>query len=359
MSVKIEASGRRSVEDEFEVAGTPDEVWQAIASGPGISAWFVPTEIEERDGTPVAVKYMFGPGMEPQSEVTVWDPPRTFRQEADGWFPGSPRMASEWTIEARAGGTCTIRIVHSLFASTTTGTTSWKARSRGGPASWRRCACTLRTSAASARRWRNCATPRRAGCGDLGCADAALGLREARVGQRFATSAGRRRFSGVVEYLSEDPYDALLRIDAPAPGIVALGIAGSPGSGERKVGMNLYLYGDRGRRDARARGAALGKRGLQERWPRWSPRRTTAAEMQGLPGRKLYSGPELGSATSSRSFFCACEISTRHRRAWSAGMPWVRRSTRLRCAVLLLRFPPAACWGSSPGISMRSSSIEL
>jgi hypothetical protein len=66
MSVKKEASGRRSVQVEVEVPGTPEEVWQAIATGPGISSWFVPTEFEERDGKPVAVKLNFGPGMEIQ-----------------------------------------------------------------------------------------------------------------------------------------------------------------------------------------------------------------------------------------------------------------------------------------------------
>ena len=41
MGVKEEASGLRSVQVEIEVAGTPEEVWQAIATGPGISSWFV------------------------------------------------------------------------------------------------------------------------------------------------------------------------------------------------------------------------------------------------------------------------------------------------------------------------------
>ena len=80
MSVKKEASGRRSVQVEVEVPGTPEEVWQAIATGPGISSWFVPTEFEERDGKPVAVKLNFGPGMESSSVVTAWDPPRRFRR---------------------------------------------------------------------------------------------------------------------------------------------------------------------------------------------------------------------------------------------------------------------------------------
>src|ERR1700734_3374218 len=118
MSVKKEASGRRSVQVEFEVPGTPEEVWQAIATGQGISSWFVPTEFEERDGKAVAVKLSFGPGMEIRSEVTAWDPPRMFATEADGFIPGSPPIANEWSVEARGGGICIVRIVQSLFAST-------------------------------------------------------------------------------------------------------------------------------------------------------------------------------------------------------------------------------------------------
>jgi uncharacterized protein YndB with AHSA1/START domain len=63
MTVKNEASGRRSVQMDVEVPGTPEEVWQAVATGPGISSWFVPTEFEERDGKPVAVTSNFGQGV--------------------------------------------------------------------------------------------------------------------------------------------------------------------------------------------------------------------------------------------------------------------------------------------------------
>src|SRR4249919_3609306 len=118
MSVTIENTGRRSVQVELEVIGTPEDVWQALATGPGISSWFVPTDIEERDGKPVAVNYHFGPGMEIRSVVTAYDAPWTFSQEGEGMTPGSPPMATEWRIEARAGGVCIVHVVHSLFAST-------------------------------------------------------------------------------------------------------------------------------------------------------------------------------------------------------------------------------------------------
>jgi uncharacterized protein YndB with AHSA1/START domain len=49
-----ETTGRRSVELEFDLPGTPEQVWQAIATGPGITCWFVPSEVEERKGGKVA-----------------------------------------------------------------------------------------------------------------------------------------------------------------------------------------------------------------------------------------------------------------------------------------------------------------
>src|SRR5262249_20700020 len=117
MSVKKEANGRRSVQVEVEVPGTPEEVWQAIATGPGISSWIVPAEFAERDGKPVAVKMTFGRGMEIRPPVTVWEPPRQWVGQSEG-LPGSPPNANEWSVEARGGGVCVVRLVQSLFAST-------------------------------------------------------------------------------------------------------------------------------------------------------------------------------------------------------------------------------------------------
>ena len=79
MPVKKDASGRRFVEVETEVPGTPEEVWQAIATGPGISAWFVPTKLEEREGGAIVLD--FGPGMETKAVITAWDAPRRFVAE--------------------------------------------------------------------------------------------------------------------------------------------------------------------------------------------------------------------------------------------------------------------------------------
>ena len=65
MGIKREHSGRRSVQIEVEIPGTPEEVWQAIATGTGISSWFVPTEFEIKGGKAVAVRVPYLDGSNP------------------------------------------------------------------------------------------------------------------------------------------------------------------------------------------------------------------------------------------------------------------------------------------------------
>ena len=266
MSVKREPSGRRSVQVEFDVPGTPEQVWHALATGPGISSWFVPTDIDERDGKPVAVNYHFGPGMEIRSVVTAYDEPRMFAQEGEGMIPGSPPMATEWRIEARAGGTCIVRIVHSLFASTD----DWDDQLEMAKGGWAGFLNILRVYLAHFSGQRSAimqvTTP-------IASTEAeawetlteALGVKGVRVGQRWTTPPGVSPLGGVVELLTENPYDALLRLDEPGPGIAALGAVTYPG-GQSVVGMNLYMYGDRAA-EIVARETPRWEAWFQERFP--------------------------------------------------------------------------------------------
>jgi len=265
MSVKIEKSGRRSVQVEFEVPGTPEEVWQALATGPGISSWFVPAEFEERDGKPVAVKFMFGPGMEIRGAVTAWDPPRMFAAEGDG-MGGSPPIASEWSVEARAGGVCRVRLVHSLFASTD----EWDNQLEGATSGWAGFLNILRVYLTYFRGQRSAIMQVTAPVATTDAESwealtAALGVKGLSVGQRWTTPAGVSPLSGVVELVTENPYDALLRLDKPGPGIAALGAVTYPG-GQGMVAMNLYLYGDQAAETV-ARVTPLWQAWFQERFP--------------------------------------------------------------------------------------------
>ncbi|MEM7245589.1 MAG: SRPBCC domain-containing protein [Acidobacteriota bacterium] len=115
MSVQHDDSGHRRVEVEVEVPGTPEEVWKAIATGPGVSSWFVPSTVEERVGG--EMKCSFGPGMDSISKVTAWDAPRRLEAESHDLGPEAPPVGTEWIVEAKDGDTCIVRVVHSLFTS--------------------------------------------------------------------------------------------------------------------------------------------------------------------------------------------------------------------------------------------------
>jgi hypothetical protein len=93
----------------------------------------------------------------------------------------------------------------------------------------------------------------------------ALGVKGVGVGQRWTTPAGIPPLGGVVELLTENPYDAVLRLDKPGPGIAALGAVTYPG-GQSVVAMNLYMYGDKADETV-ARDTPVWQAWLQERFP--------------------------------------------------------------------------------------------
>lgn len=265
MSVKKEASGRRSIQVEVEVPGTPEEVWQAIATGPGISGWFVPTEFEERDGTPVAVTSNFGPGMESRAVVTTWDPPRRFAAKDNGWAPGSPPIATEWSVEARGEGICIVRVVHSLFASTD----DWDNQLEGTESGWPGFFRILRIYLAHFRgqrsammQWMAPAAGTEAEAWET--LTAALGLKGVSAGQRWTAPAGVPALSGVVEHVSDSACNALLRLDTPGPGAAALGAVNC--GGPIVATLSFYLYGDQATETV-ARETPLWQDWIHERFP--------------------------------------------------------------------------------------------
>ena len=104
---------------ELEVPGTTDQVWHAIATAAGISAWMMPTELDARLGG--AVTFHMGPDAESRGHVTAFEPSRRIAYEED-WatLVGHPDadvtpLVTEFVVEARSGGTCVVRVVTSAF----------------------------------------------------------------------------------------------------------------------------------------------------------------------------------------------------------------------------------------------------
>ena len=244
MSVKKEASGRRSVQVEVEVPGTPEEVWQAIATGPGISSWFVPAEFEEKDGKPVAVKLNLGPGMESRisgdglgsaAEVGCRGP-------MAGCLACRPsRTSGAWKLAEEASASSALSKAFS--PARTNGTTSWKAPNHGWPGFLRTLRIYLthfRGQRSAMMQWMAPAAGTEAEAWET--LTAAVGVKGVSVGQRCTAPAGVPAFSGVVEYVTQSPNDALLRLDKPGPGVAALGTFNM--GGPSMVALNFYLYGD-------------------------------------------------------------------------------------------------------------------
>jgi uncharacterized protein YndB with AHSA1/START domain len=245
MSVKKDASGRRSVQAEVELPGTPEEVWQAIASGPGITSWFVPTEVEEQGGVPIAIRSDFGPGMESLATVTAWEPPHRFAAESQDLGPNGPTVATEWIVEARSGGTCVVRVIHSLFASSDDWDNQLESWEQGWPDFFRILRLYLthfRGQQGSAMQLGGVAPEPKSNA--WAALTGSLGLAGLAKSQRFSTSAGAPRLAGLVERVGEEPFpeELLLRLDEPAPGIAHL-FAMELG-GQVYLSIRLYLYGD-------------------------------------------------------------------------------------------------------------------
>ena len=106
-------------EISVEVPGTPEQVWDAIATAKGISAWMLPTDLEEREGG--AVAFHMGPEATSHGHVTAFEAPTRFAYEEDiatllGREQGSiTPLATEFVVEAKSGGTCVVRVVSSAF----------------------------------------------------------------------------------------------------------------------------------------------------------------------------------------------------------------------------------------------------
>ena len=265
MPVKKDPDGRRSIAVETEVPGTPDEVWQAIATGPGITAWFVPARVEERANG--AITMDFGPGMESKSEITSWDPPRRFTAESkEGMGPGAPTMATEWTIEAKAGGTCRVRVVHSWFAETDDWDGQFESVENGWPAFFR-----ILHNYMTHFRGQPCTQVTLMGFASGSLDEAwhqltqSLGVAGATVGQKVSSPADAPKLAGVVANVGPAAHpESMIRLEQPAPGSAHL--FAMPMGGQVCVSVVLYLYGS-GAREVAEREEPVWQAGMGRLFP--------------------------------------------------------------------------------------------
>ncbi|QKW18148.1 SRPBCC domain-containing protein [Kitasatospora sp. NA04385] len=98
------------LEFELTLPADPEQVWEAIATGPGIDSWFMGrNEVDPRVGGTASMEL----GGRPEtSTVTAYEPGKRFATRTepggDGRF-----MAFEYLVEGRDGGSTVLRVVHS------------------------------------------------------------------------------------------------------------------------------------------------------------------------------------------------------------------------------------------------------
>ncbi|WP_369137110.1 SRPBCC family protein [Modestobacter versicolor] len=222
-----------------EVPGTPEQVWQAVATAQGLSAWFLPTELEEHEGG--SLHFSMGPGMGSDGRVTGWDPPRRLAYEEDwaalmGKDPEalSP-LTSEFLVEARSGGTCVVRVTSSGFGTGADWESEWWAEMGPG---WMSFSDNLRLYLThfpgQAATHLEATVTRSADAKELWSAmSEALGLGE--VGAAVEVCGA----TGTVERAGED--QAMVRLTAPVPGMLSVFVF-DQGEGTAMAGVRAYLF---------------------------------------------------------------------------------------------------------------------
>jgi len=250
MPIKKDGTGKRWVEMEFVAKATPEQIWNAMATGAGNSSWFTKATIEERVGGELT--FTFGTAGSSKGEVTEWQPPQRFGYVERDWSPGAPPVATEITITARSGDTCVVRMVHSLFATSD----DWDDQMESFESGWPSFFEVLRLYLAHFPNQRGASfqVMHLVAGEDLDVWKrllAALGLDNPNVGERRSTTQPEE-LSGVVERTHQDGKHryVVVRVDSPLPGIALIGTDAM--GGRVNAGVMGYCYGEA----AEARGEA-------------------------------------------------------------------------------------------------------
>lgn len=246
---------RKSIDDEdgryravleVTVPGTPEEIWETIATGPGIEAWFVPADVEPRlGGRAVTHHGSYGDSV---GIITAYDPPsRIAFDEADWQGPDTPvpTWNTEFLVEAVSGDSCVVRLSSGFLA----GGDEWHDDVDQTLEGWTGALRILHLYLThfAGQSVATLLVQQEVGNGtnpDGGQWDLVglAGLRPAAVGREVATAAPVPPLAGVVEYVDDE--QVFVRTHAPALGIA--GLVTMHYEGVTSLVVQWYLYGDGG-----------------------------------------------------------------------------------------------------------------
>lgn len=241
MPIKCDASGKRWVELEFLVPGTPDAVWHAMATGSGNAAWFTTAEIEEKIGG--RVTFHFTPDVIGRGTVTYWEPPCRFSYVEADWAEGAPPVLTDIMIVARSPDECLVRMTHSIVGPSH----HWDGQMEGFESGWPGFIDVLRLyltrhAGEEAASFQLFAEARGDALVVWRTLLDGLGHETADVGENWTLEAGETLFGEVV-VVRQDAVQryVILRIDGDVPGA---GLFGLYDSGETiRLSLCRFFYG--------------------------------------------------------------------------------------------------------------------
>lgn len=119
--------------NEVELTGvTPEQVWEAIATGPGLDSWFMGAN--EVDPGAAVRQVCFG-GYEPTHRITGWEPGKRLAYGGDK-APDGRFIAYEFLIEGRDRGSTVLRMVANGFLPGDDWQDEFEAMTAGGAMFW-------------------------------------------------------------------------------------------------------------------------------------------------------------------------------------------------------------------------------
>ncbi|MEU6646114.1 SRPBCC domain-containing protein [Saccharomonospora sp. NPDC046836] len=122
------ADERRHLHKRVELDANVDEVWRAVSTVAGMSAWFVPHEADEKGD----MSADFGDGNTQGGKVLAWEAgKRVVYGGPDDESPETAALAIEFLVEGRDGGGTVLRLMQSGFSGE-----GWEAEYEGMSRGW-------------------------------------------------------------------------------------------------------------------------------------------------------------------------------------------------------------------------------
>jgi uncharacterized protein YndB with AHSA1/START domain len=108
----------RDIELSVELDASPEDVFRAVTDGTELAKWLAPEArvTPPSEGKKGTIWLSWGEGMGVEKEIDIWDAPRRMLHASGKNSETKAPLWVDWVVEAKAGGTTTLRLVHSGFS---------------------------------------------------------------------------------------------------------------------------------------------------------------------------------------------------------------------------------------------------